>query len=59
MINERENQRRLLVAGLSGTPPPNYMVAHRGPGPAILGGPTISSARNTAAINGTGMKHKP
>jgi hypothetical protein len=57
MINERENQRRLPVAGLSGTPPPNQVHRH-GPGPAIIGGPTISRARNTAVINGTGMKHK-
>jgi hypothetical protein len=59
MMNENGNQRRLLVAGLSGTPPPNPVVHARGPGPAIIGGPTPSSARNAAVINGTAMKHKP
>ncbi len=33
---------------------------NRGPAPAIISGSTISStARNTAVINGTGLKHKP
>jgi hypothetical protein len=58
MINAMENQRRLPVAGLSGTPPPNHLVHPRGPGPAIIGGPTLPSPSNTAVINGTGMKHK-
>jgi hypothetical protein len=58
MINEMENRRRLPVAGLSGTPPPNQLVHRRGPAPPLIGGPTLLTARNTAVINGTGMKHK-
>jgi hypothetical protein len=59
MINEMQSRRRLSALGLSGAPPQSLAVPYRGPGPAILGGPALSSARNTAVINGTGMKHKP
>jgi hypothetical protein len=58
VASEMPGERRLPLAGLSGTPSPNLVVAHRGPSPAILGGPPLSSARNTAVINGTGMRHK-
>jgi hypothetical protein len=58
MVNETQNQRRLPLAGLSGAPLSNPVVPHRGPGPALLGGPALSSARNAAVINGTGMKHR-
>jgi len=59
MINEPENQRRLPVAGLSGTPAPNQVVRAWVPSQAFIGGPVIWSARNTAVIGGTGMRHKP
>ena len=58
LANGMPSERRLPLAGLSGTPSPNLLVPHRGPGPAILGGPPLSSARNAAVINGTGMRHK-
>jgi hypothetical protein len=54
-----EDPRRLPVAGLSGTPPRNQLVHPRAPGQAVIGGPAISTAWNTAVINGTGMKRKP
>jgi hypothetical protein len=59
IADEMERQRRLAVAGLPGTPPPNQVVHRPGPGQAAIGGPTIWSASNTAVINGTGMKHRP
>jgi len=34
-------------------------VRHRGPNPAVIGGPASSIARNTAALNGTHMGHRP
>jgi hypothetical protein len=58
MASQMENQHRLSLAGLSGTPAPHQVVHPLPLGPASLGGPTIWSARNTAAINGTGMKHR-
>jgi len=58
VANEMPSERRLPVAGLSGTPSPNLVVPHRGPGPALIGGPTLPSARNAAVINGTGMRPK-
>ena len=58
MANETQNQRRLPLAGLSGAPLSNPVVAHRGPGSALLGGPALSSARTAAVINGTGMRHR-
>jgi hypothetical protein len=58
IVNEMEKQHRLAVAGLSGTPVPNQVVHSWVPGQAFIGGPAISSARNTAVLNGTGMKHK-
>jgi hypothetical protein len=58
-ISAMETQRRLPAAGRSGMPPANPLVPHRGPGPAIVGGPTMSMARNAAVINGTGMRHRP
>lgn len=59
IADETETQRRLAAAGLSGTRPPSLVAAYRGPGPAILGGPALSSARNAPVINGTAMKRKP
>jgi hypothetical protein len=59
MINEMEKQHHLAVAGLSGTPPLNQVLHPRGPGPAFIGGPAMLSARNTAVINGTAMRHRP
>jgi hypothetical protein len=58
IVNEMEKQHRLPVAGLSGTPLPNQVAHSWVPGQAFIGGPAISSARNTAVLNGTGMKHK-
>jgi hypothetical protein len=34
-------------------------VRHRGPNPAVMGGPTDFHSRNTAAINGSRMIHRP
>jgi hypothetical protein len=34
-------------------------VRHRGPNPAVVGGPTDLHSRNTAAINGSRMNRKP
>jgi hypothetical protein len=34
-------------------------VRHRGPNPAVIGGAANSDSRNTGAINGTRMNHKP
>jgi hypothetical protein len=58
-LNKMEGQPRLPVAGLSTPAPRNQVVPRLGPGPAIIGGFANSSARSTAALNGTGMKHKP
>jgi hypothetical protein len=59
MINEMESRRRLFALGLSGAPPPSLALRYRGHGLALLGGSALSSAGNTAAINGTGMRRKP
>lgn len=59
MIDPIANHRGVPVGGLSVSPPPNQVVHFRGPGPAIIGGPANSSTTSTAALNGTGMKHKP
>jgi len=34
-------------------------VRHRGPNPAVVGGPVNSNSRNIGALNGTGMNRKP
>jgi hypothetical protein len=39
--------------------PPLDNARHRGPNSAVVGGPAISTARNTGAINGTRMNRKP
>jgi hypothetical protein len=54
-----ETAGQTLSTALPGTPPPNQVVHRPGPGQAFIGGPAIWIARNTAIINGTGMKHKP
>jgi hypothetical protein len=59
VINGTENQRRLPVAGLSGTPLASQVVHPWAPSQAFIGGPAMWSAKNTAVIGGTGMKHKP
>jgi len=40
------------------TGPSSGNMRKHGPGPAVIGG-LANSTRNTAAINGTGMKHRP
>jgi hypothetical protein len=60
-INKMEDHRPLPVARLSSLAlvPPSQAAPRRGSGPAIIGGPAGSSARNTAVISGTGLKHRP
>ena len=58
-INKMEDHRGPPAAHLYSQAPPSHEVPHRGPGPAIIGGLPALSARNTAVINGTMMKHKP
>jgi hypothetical protein len=41
------------------TTPPLNPAPRRGPGPASIGGPATSSAKNSATINGTGIRRKP
>jgi type IV secretory pathway VirB10-like protein len=59
MMSEMERQRRLAMAGLPGAPRPNQVAHSWAPGQAFIGGPAVWSAKNTAVIGGTGMKHKP
>jgi len=58
-ISKSENHRGLPVTGHSTSPPPTQAAPRRIPGPASIGGLANSSAKNTAVINGTGMKHGP
>jgi hypothetical protein len=58
MASQMENQHRLSLAGLSGTPAPHQVVHPLALRTASLGGAASWSAGNTAAINGTGMKHR-
>jgi len=41
------------------TTTPLYVVPGRGLGPAVIGGPTHSNAKNNGVLNGTGFVHKP
>ena len=56
MLNAMDTQPRLPVHGLTSPLQNTQLVQRRSPGPAILGGPAISNLRDTAAINGTGMR---
>jgi hypothetical protein len=58
-INKTQDHLGWPLARLSSPAPPSQVVAHRGPGTAIIGGPAGSSARNTAVISGTSVKHRP
>jgi hypothetical protein len=46
------------MAGVKGAPLAGSF-GHKNYGPAVVGGPTASSARAIAGINGTTLKHKP
>ena len=57
-----EQPRNLLTASpVLRYPPTNPLQAPagRGHGPAALGGPSLSNARNNGVLNGTGFVHKP
>ena len=56
MADALESQRRGPIASFSSPVPRNQIVPHRGAGPAILGGPAVLTAKNTTALNGTGMR---
>jgi hypothetical protein len=58
ITHETENQRRLPVPGLPGSPPANHVVHGWVPAQAFIGGPTMWSAKNTAVIGGATMRHK-
>lgn len=58
-LTQMASHRDPPVAGLSTPHPPNQIVPRRGPGPAIVDGSVNLNARNTAVLNGTGMKHRP
>jgi hypothetical protein len=58
-MSEMERQRRLAMAGLPGAPRPNQVAHSWAPSQAFIGGPVVWSAKNTAVIGGTGLKHKP